>query len=417
MTAIRWGKFPKDRMVDQSAQFAEQAATETRRPPFLILVLVSAIGPLALNIFMPSMPGLQATFGVSYGTVQLTLTLYLIGLSVCQLFYGPLSDRYGRRPLLLAGLALFVLASIASALATSIEMLIIARLVQAIGGASGIVLSRAIVRDLHQGEKAASVLGYITMAWVLAPMIAPAIGGYLDQVAGFRSSFALLAIVGTLTLAGAWFTLHETNFNRRTDGRLWQSAHYGSIFAARQFRGYATCLAFASAVFFTFLAFAPFLTVSIMGRSAVDYGLWFILVSIGYMIGNFLSGRYSERIGNDRMVLFGNTLTLLGAALCLILALLGILTPAALFSPMLLCALGNGLTIPNGTIRAISVDAKLVGTAAGLVGFLQMGVSAVISQAVGSLQDHHFMIGYWTLALCAGLSALAHLAMLATRQR
>ncbi|MGE0239366.1 MAG: multidrug effflux MFS transporter [Parvibaculaceae bacterium] len=402
-------------MVDQSTQPALHAATQARRPPFLILVMVSAIGPLALNIFMPSMPGLQATFGVSYGTVQLTLTLYLIGLAVCQLFYGPLSDRYGRRPLLLAGLALFVLASIASALATSIEMLIAARLVQAIGGASGIVLSRAIVRDLYQGEKAASVLGYITMAWVLAPMIAPALGGYLDQIAGFRSTFVLLAIVGALILAGAWFTLHETNVAPSTDGRLWQSAHYGRILAARQFRGYATCLTFASATFFTFLAFAPFLTVNIMGRSAMEYGLWFILVSIGYMIGNFLSGRYSERIGNDRMVLFGNTFTFAGAALCLVLALLGLLTPAALFSPMLLCALGNGLTIPNGMIRAISIDHRLVGTAAGLVGFLQMGVSAAVSQAVGSLQDHHFMIGYWVLAICAALSALAHLAMMIRR--
>lgn len=391
------------------------ASPATRRPPFLILVAVSAIGPLALNMFMPSMPGLQATFGVSYGTVQLTLTLYLVGLAVCQLFYGPLSDRYGRRPLLLAGLALFVIASIASALATSIETLILARLVQALGGASGIVLSRAIVRDLYHGEKGASVLGYITMAWVLAPMIAPVIGGYLDQLWGFRSSFVLLAIIGAITLVIAWFTLHETNFNRRSEGRLWQSAHYGRIFASRQFRGYATTLAFASAVFFTFLAFAPFLTVNIMGRSAVEYGLWFILVSFGYMIGNFLSGRYSVLIGNDRMVLFGNLMTLAGASLCLLCALLDFLTPLALFAPMLLCALGNGLTIPNGTIRAISVDPLLVGTAAGLLGFVQMGISAVISQGVGALQDQDFMIGYWTLAICAALSVLAHLAMAVKR--
>jgi DHA1 family bicyclomycin/chloramphenicol resistance-like MFS transporter len=390
-----------------------EAISQPRRPPFLILVAVSAIGPLALNIFMPSMPGLQAAFGVSYGTVQLTLTLYLIGLGVCQIFYGPLSDRYGRRPLLLAGMALFTVASVASALADSIEMLIVARLVQAIGGASGIVLARAIVRDLYEGAKAASVLGYITMAWVLAPMIAPVIGGYLDHLWGFRSSFILLGLVGALTLVGAWFTLHETNLNRTKDGRLWQSAHYGSILGSGQFRGYAATLVLASAVFFTFLACAPFLTVNIMGRSGMEYGVWFILVSLGYMAGNFLSGRYSERIGNDSMVLFGNMVTCIGAMLCLVLALFGILTPAALFAPMLLCALGNGLTIPNGTVRAISINPKLVGTAAGLLGFLQMGVSAVISQGVGHWQTHHFMIGYWTLAACAALGALAHFAMLA----
>lgn len=391
------------------------ASPAARRPPFFILVAVSAIGPLALNIFMPSMPGLQVTFGVSYGTVQLTLTLYLIGLGVCQLFYGPLSDRYGRRPLLLAGLTLFVIASIASALATTIETLIAARLVQALGGASGIVLSRAIVRDLYQGENAASVLGYITMAWVLAPMIAPTIGGYLDQFWGFRASFVLLALIATLILAIAWFTLHETNINRRRDGRLWQSSHYGRIFASAQFRGYALTLAFASAVFFTFLAFAPFVTVNVMGRSTVEYGLWFILVSLGYMLGNFLSGRYSVLIGNDRMVLFGNLMTLAGASLCLLFPLLGFLTPMALFAPMLLCALGNGLTIPNGTVRAISIDPMLVGTAAGLLGFFQMGMSAMISQTVGALQDHHLMIGYWTLAICALLGVLTHLAIMPKR--
>lgn len=384
------------------------AAELRRRPPYAILVAVSAIGPLALNIFMPSMPGLQKTFGISYGTVQLTLTLYLIGFAVCQIFYGPLSDRYGRRPLLLGGLVLFVIASIAAALATTIEMLIAARLVQAIGGASGLVLSRAIVRDLFEREKAASVLGYITMAWVLAPMIAPALGGLLDEIAGFRASFAVLAVLGALTLAASWFSLHETNYNRRADEPVWQPSHYRRLFASPQFRGYSITLAFVSAVFFTFLAFAPFLTVNVMGRSATEYGVWFIVVSIGYMIGNFLSGRYSERIGNDRMVQVGNVFTLAGALACLAFALFGIFNPAALFIPMLFCALGNGLTIPNGTIRAISIDPALVGTAAGVVGFFQMGFSALVSQAVGAVQDHHVMIGYWTMAACAMVSVIAH---------
>jgi DHA1 family bicyclomycin/chloramphenicol resistance-like MFS transporter len=380
-----------------------------RRPPYAILIAVSAIGPLALNIFMPSMPGLQKSFGISYGTVQLTLTLYLIGLAVCQLFYGPLSDRYGRRPLLLGGLGLFVIASIAAALATSIEMLIAARLIQAIGGASGLVLSRAIVRDLFEREKAASVLGYITMAWVLAPMIAPALGGLLDGIAGFRASFALLAILGALTLLAAWFSLHETNHNRRPDEPVWQPSHYRILFGSPQFRGYSLTLAFVSSVFFSFLAAAPFLTVNIMGGSPVEYGIWFIVVSVGYMAGSFLSGRYSERIGNDGMVRIGNLLTLGGTLVCLAFPLFGIFTPAALFTPMMVSALGNGLSVPNGTMRAISIDPALVGTAAGIAGFFQMGVSALISQGVGAAQDHHLMIGYWTMAACAILAVVTHI--------
>ncbi len=153
---------------------------------------ISAIGPLALNIFIPSIPGLQNSFGITYGTAQLTLTLYLLGLAVCQLGYGPLSDRYGRRPLLLGGMALFVVASIAAAIAPNIETLIAARLVQAIGGASGIVLARAMVRDVFDREKSASVISYITMAFVVAPMVAPVLGGFIDKVAGWRTDFWLL---------------------------------------------------------------------------------------------------------------------------------------------------------------------------------------------------------------------------------
>jgi multidrug resistance protein len=168
------------------------------RPPYVILVAISAVGPLALNIFVPSMPGLQREFGVSYGVVQLTLTLYIIGMALCQLVYGPLSDRFGRRPVLLAGMALFVVASVWAVLATSMGMLIAARLLQAIGGASGLVLSRAIVRDLYDRDRSASVLGYITMAFVVAPMLAPTVGGLLDQFAGWRAIFVLLALVGAL---------------------------------------------------------------------------------------------------------------------------------------------------------------------------------------------------------------------------
>ena len=146
------------------------------RPSYAILVAISTVGPLALNIFMPSMPGLQREFGVTYETVQLTLTLFLIGMAICQLVYGPLSDRIGRRPMLLGGLAVFVIASLLAAIAPSIELLIAARLLQALGGAAGIVLARAMVRDAFDRETSASVISYITMAFVVAPMVAPALG-------------------------------------------------------------------------------------------------------------------------------------------------------------------------------------------------------------------------------------------------
>jgi DHA1 family bicyclomycin/chloramphenicol resistance-like MFS transporter len=230
----------------------------------------------------------------------------------------------------------------------------------------------------------------------------------LDQIAGFRASFVLLTVSGAIVLVAAWFTLHETNHNRRRGEPLWQPSHFARLLGTQRFRSYALTLACASAVFFIFLAVAPFLMVNVMGRSPVEYGFWFIAVSLGYMAGNFLSGRYSERVGNDQMVRFGNWLTLFGATLTLAAALLGYLTPATLFLPMLFCALGNGLTIPNGTIGAISVDRALIGTAAGLAGCLQMSFGAIVSQGVGSGQDTYPLLGLWAMAACALAGLLFH---------
>ena len=171
------------------------------RPSFAILVAISAIGPLALNMFIPSMPGLEKTFAVPYGTVQLTLTLYLIGMAVCQLIYGPASDKFGRRPLLLAGLSLFFIASVLAAIAPTIETLIAARLIQAIGGSAGIVLARAMVRDVFTREQSASMISYITMAFVVAPMIAPVLGGFFEQYASWRTGFWILAGFGAIVLS------------------------------------------------------------------------------------------------------------------------------------------------------------------------------------------------------------------------
>ncbi|MGQ0484901.1 MAG: multidrug effflux MFS transporter [Hyphomicrobiales bacterium] len=272
------------------------SAATAARPSFIILVAISAIGPLALNIFMPSMPGLQGEFGISYGVAQLTLTLFLVGMAVCQLFYGPLSDRHGRRPLLLGGMSLFAIASLLAAIAPTIELLIAARLIQALGGAAGIVLARAMVRDVYDRDKSASVISYITMAFVLAPMVAPVLGGFLDTFAGWRASFWLLSILGALVLAAAWMSLPETHVNRAAPGSgVGLLEGFVRLIAIPRFRGYSLTLAFASSVFFAFLGGAPHIMVDVLKRTPLEYGAWFITVSIGYMAGNFLSGRYTER--------------------------------------------------------------------------------------------------------------------------
>ena len=384
------------------------SAPNPGRPSFAILVAISAVGPLALNIFMPSMPGLQAEFGVPYGTVQLTLTLYLIGMAVCQLIYGPMSDRVGRRPMLLAGLALFLVASLMAALAPTIEILIAARLLQAIGGAAGIVLARAMVRDVFDREQSASVISYITMAFVVAPMVAPALGGFLDTNGGWRASFWLLTVLGAAVLAAAALRLPETHVTRTGSQAMGLIAGAGTLFALPRFRAYAATLSFTSAVFFSFLGGAPHIMIDVLGQSPMAYGLWFILVSAGYMLGNFISGRYTRRVGIDRMVMIGCVITLGGGILCLAAAVTGLLSPLTLFAPMGLAALGNGLTIPNGTAGAISVDPRLTGAAAGWSGFTQMACGAMAAQLVGVLQDTHPFAVFWMMAAASLLALASH---------
>jgi MFS transporter, DHA1 family, multidrug resistance protein len=382
-------------------------------PPFAILVAISAIGPLSLNIFIPSMPGLQDEFGIPYGKAQLTLTLFLIGMAVCQLIYGPISDRVGRRPMLLGGMAVFVVASVLAALAPSIEVLIGARLLQALGGAAGIVLARAMVRDVFDRDKSASVISYITMAFVVAPMVAPVLGGFIEVIAGWRYDFWLLALLGAAVLAAAWLRLPETLVRRdgapNAVGLVAGAMHLAGI---ARFRSYTLTLAFTSAVFFAFLGGAPHIMVDVLHRTPMEYGMWFVLISSGYMLGNFLSGRFTQRVGIDRMMLMGCGVTTLGGLLCLAAAALGFLSPPTLFVPMAFAALGNGLTIPNGTAGAISVDARLTGAAAGWAGFVQMACGAAASQLVGTLQEDFPFSVFWCMSAASILALAIHLGAL-----
>ncbi|WP_366554754.1 multidrug effflux MFS transporter [Aquibaculum sediminis] len=389
-----------------AAEATPPTAIDRPKPPIAILVAVSAIGPFALNIFVPSIPGLARFYEVDYGTIQLTFTLYLVGLAVSQLFYGPLSDRFGRRPLLLGGMALFVVASVICALAPPLEYLIIARILQAVGGCSGLVLSRAIVRDLYGRDKAASVIGYITMAWVAAPMMAPSIGGLLDVHFGWQASFYLVAAAGLAALLAAMRWLHETNHHRSSDsGGVAMILGFGRLLKSPRYLGYALPTAFTSAVFFSFLAGAPYLTIEVLGLTPFGYGLWFILVSFGYFLGNFASGRYSQRLGVDRMILTGTLLALVGVGLIATFALGGLLSPWTLFMPMFLVSLGNGMSIANGLAGSVSVYPAMAGAASGLAGFLQMGLGAGSAQLVGLVQEHwtDFMavinLGWAVLAL------------------
>lgn len=379
------------------------------QPSVFILVAMSALGPLALNIFLPSMPGLAKELAVDYGTVQLTLTFFLVGLGAAQLVYGPVSDRWGRRPVLLWGLGIYCVGSIVCTLAPTISWLMLGRILQAVGGCAGLVLGRAIVRDLYERDRAAAMIGYVTMAMTLAPMLAPAVGGYLDTLLGWRTSFAFCSLAGLAIFAWVGLTLPETLAQRGLgEGAGALLRDYGLLLRSPVFCGYVLQTAFTSGVFFAFIAGAPFVVVTLMGRPASDYGLWFIVVSLGYLTGNFLTGRFSARLGVDRMLACGAVVQVFGTGALALASWLGPLSLPGIFLPMAVVALSNGLVLPNGIAGAISVNPRMAGAAAGLSGALQMATGAIAALLVGQGQDRdpsqYPMI--WTMLACGSLSLL-----------
>lgn len=388
------------------------AMDRTTPPHILTLVVASAVGALAMNIFLPSLPAMARDFDADYRVAQLAVSLYLAATAVLQLIIGPASDRYGRRPVMLACMAIFVVATVACLLAPTMETLLVARVVQATG-ASGIVLGRAIVRDTVGPDGAASRIGYITMGMALAPMVGPAIGGVMDELYGWRSTFYLTLAVGLFAFAVIYLDLGETN-RHRSSSMTAQMRSYPELLRSRRFWGYALTAAFTSGTFFAFLGGGPYVASTILGMGPAEYGLYFGLVSAGYVLGNFVSGRFSGRIGLNRMMITGNLVAVLGMSVSLALFSLGQGTPLALFGAVALVGIGNGMTLPSAMAGLVSVRPHLAGSASGLGGTLQIGGGAMLAVVAGSVLSEQsgatplllVMLGSSTLAVIASLYVL-----------
>ena len=394
------------------------AVQPAAKPSFIaLLIAVSAVSPLGINMYLPSMPSMARAFGVDFATIQLTFSLYLAAMAFGQLIIGPLSDRFGRRPVLLAGLTVFVLGSLVCLTAPSVGLLIFGRVVQAIGGCAGITLSRAIVRDLYGRNQVASMIGYVTMGMAVAPMIAPTIGGILETLYGWRASFVFLIVFGALALLFASWQLHETNHNRGSTGSARQLLHsYLSLFQTRLFWGYSLTASFVSAVFFAFVAGAPYVMIELMGRSPAEYGFYFAIVPSGYILGNFASGRFAGEVGPNRMILTGTSVTLASVAAMAMAFAMGSLHPAALFVPMFFIGVGNGLVLPSGIAGAVSVRPEVAGAAAGLSGSLQIGFGALVAPAVGATLNSTVWPLIAIMAVCS-LLAIASFGLVAGQRK
>ena len=358
-------------------------SARTPWPLLALLMATTAIGPATLNMLLPALPHLVVLLAADASVVQLTLSLYLLSLATAQLFLGPLSDRFGRRPVLLAGLALNVGASIAAIAAHSIAMLIAARMLQAIGASAGIVIGRAIVRDLFARERAAAMLGLVTTAMVVAPMVAPLIGGLLVTGFGWEAIFVCIAALSSLVFVWAFVVLPETHAPGAHDSGRLLLKEWAELFRHRKFYGFVLCGALASAPFFTVIGGGPHVVVTLMQRTPPEYGMWFALGSLGYMAGNFTVSRLSERFGIDAMIAAGAAVEIAGAIVSLVLVdVAWELGPFVIFGPQLLISYGNGLVLPSAIAGAVSIRPQAAGSAAGLTGFTQMSIGAAVTQIV-----------------------------------
>jgi len=303
---------------------------------------------------------------------------------------------------------LFILGSLACVFAPTIELLLAARMLQAFS-AGGIVVSRAVVRDTVGAAEAASRMGYITMAMSVAPMIGPVIGGALDEVYGWQSTFMLTGAFGIIALAAVYLDLGETNLNP-SKSLTEQFGAYPMLLKSKRFWGYTFTAAFISGGFYAFVGGGPYVASEMLHLSPSEYGFYFGIVSVGYLIGNFGSGRYSVRVGINRMMMTGNVVSLLGMLLSIGLFASGYEQPLALFGPMLFMGMGNGITLPNAAAGMVSVRPDLAGSASGLGGALQIGGGAAFSVLAAALLGPD--TGPYPLIYVMILSAL--LAVLAT---
>lgn len=356
------------------------------KPPSVgMLVMLAGISAMSMSIFLPSLQAMTVYFETDYSVIQLAVSGYLASVAVLQIIIGPLADRFGRRPVLLGAMAIFAIASIGAAVSTSVVPFLIFRFSQAVV-AAGMVLSRTIVRDIYDQDRAASMIGYVTMGMALIPMVGPMVGGILDQFFGWQSSFYLLGFAAIVVLLLCIANLPETRPTQTGTFRD-QIRDYPGLLTSPRFWGYVLSAAFASGAFFALLGGTSFVAGIVFGLSPFWAGVALGSPAIGYAFGNFISGRYSVRVGIDKMCVIGSSISTIGLGISLALALLGLQHPLIFFGFCTLLGVGNGILLPSATSGSLSVRPQLAGTASGLGGAIMIAGGAVLSAFAGSLLD------------------------------
>ncbi len=369
----------------------------------LALASVALIGPLAVHLFLPVIPAIKVALDLPDSTAQATFSIALIGMAVATLFYGTLADRFGRRPVLLSGLLLFLAGSALSFAAPTVGLLIAGRFVQALGAGCGITLVRAIARDAYGPERLVKAIAYLTMFYTLGPMIAPIAGGMLVDAYGWRSAFGFSLFGGTLILLGAWLAIYETRpVASGPIGGQSVLGGYVALFSNLRFSCFVFQTGFNTGAFLVVASGASFLMKEVLRRPATEYGLWFLTFPFGFFFGNFVSSRVGTRAAIETMVLLGSLLSLATVAILSGLLVAGFINPPVIFVSGFFITFAQGIALPYGQAGAMAVNPKLAGTASGIGACMQNLIAALFTQLYGLLADGTV----WPLVIAAGTSSV-----------
>ena len=354
---------------------------KTSPPHLSTLILLASMTALTMNIFLPALPQMAEHFDTPYHVIQLSVAIFLAVNAVLQLFIGPLADKFGRRPVILTGLSIFCLATIGCIFAPNVTVFLIFRMAQATV-AVAMVLSRAVVRDTNEPDKAASTMGYVTMGMSVVPMIAPAFGGLLSEAFGWASTFWALLVFGLVVIAITYADLGETGTPSDLSIAR-QFGEYPELLTSPRFWGYCLSSSFSSGAFFAFLGGAPFVASEVFGMSPAEFGYYVGAPAIGYFLGNWITGALAARVGMNRMIVTGALIVVLGMGVAIVLTLAGFGGKYVFFGFMTFVGLGNGMTIPSATSGMLSVRPHLAGTASGLGGSITIGGGAALAALAG----------------------------------
>jgi len=385
-----------------------------------LLAAVTALGPISTNLYLPVLPEVREYFGATVAQAQATFSVSLVTFAIGMLVWGPVSDRYGRRPAVLAGLSIFVVGALTSITAHSLGQLVLGRGIQSFGTATGLVVARAIVSDRFPFERMARALAYLTMVSILGNSLAPVAGGYLAALLNWRAIFGVLLIAVTVVAYLVWRSMPET---RSADSKPPKPREMvQTVWQLLRMPLFAGCVLQSGVVYATFMVFislTPYVMVSALGRSSTEFGMYYLLIALGYFLGNWAVGRVMTVREPHWLVSRGLLLQFVGAAAALGLVALGFQHPVVLFAPMSVLAFGQGLALPNVTATSVSLAPQHAGVASSLVGFLQQIIGAISVQCMGVFPTDtaYPMLIFCTVVCVVGAVALQVFPEIGTERR